>query len=124
MISLGKVLLTAAAFCLAGSAFGQECSLCAKKVVIVPSTAPCLQQALDELASKATSFVTFDLSKCGSAVASRGVVPPLPTAEDPSSRPTIRFILPKSKLTCLADRFKAVANNLNPYAVLDVSGCP
>lgn len=105
-------------------ALAQDCALCAKKVVVVPVTAPCLRDDLERQRNNSSNFITFDLSKCSAAVSNRGVVPGLYTAEDPSARPTIRFVIPKTKIACLRDRFAAAQGNLDPYAVIDVSACP
>lgn len=105
-------------------ALAQDCALCAKKVVVVPITAPCLRDDLEQQRNNSSNFITFDLSKCSTAVSNRGVVPGLRTAEDPSGRPTIRFVIPKTKIACLRDRFAAAQGNLDPYAIIDVSACP
>lgn len=102
----------------------QDCPLCAKKVVVSPATAPCLQAVLQQAAGKAGNFVTFDLAQCSHSSSGRGVVPGLPDVESPTARPTIRFVLQRSKLGCLNERFVAVQERLNPFAILDMSTCP
>ena len=98
--------------------------MCSKEVIVVPSTAPCLKGAMTEAAKNENSFLTFDLSKCADAKDNRGVVTPLPAVDDISKRPTIRFILQKSQLSCFAQKFDAVETRLDPFAVIDLSSCP
>jgi hypothetical protein len=105
-------------------AVAQSCALCSSNVVVVPATGPCMESELTNAAKKTSDFLTFDLSKCGNAVDSRGVVPGLPTPSNMAKRPTLRFVLQKSKLPCLNDQFEKSKNSLDPYAVLDLAACP
>jgi hypothetical protein len=104
------------------AAYAQTCGLCAKRVVVVPSTAPCLNSALAE-SNAEKPFVTFDLSRCGVTTATRGIVPGLPTPQVQSERPTVSFIIPRGQLACLRERFTAAKASLDPFAVIYLTDC-
>lgn len=108
---------------LVSPAHAESCGLCAKRVVVVPATAPCLRTALDEVAQEQKPFVAFDLSKCGSTTATRGIVPGLPDPQANAEKPTVRFVLPRAQLTCLRERFVSAQQRLDPYAVISLTDC-
>lgn len=101
----------------------QDCPLCASKVVVMPETAPCLVSALDAAKANPGPFVTFDLSKCAKSAGSRGVVPGLPSVEDLKAKPTLRFVVQKAKLSCLAKKYESVRGSIDPYALITLSDC-
>lgn len=108
----------------ASPVLAQDCSLCASKIVVAPTTAPCLAKALAEVKDDGMPVKTFDLSGCKSSKEQRGVVQGLPTLQSSTARPTVMFLVQTSKISCLKDRFTAVQDSLDPSAQINLSDCP